>query len=60
MLMQIGATCTSSLATKDALRCISGIGDHEAAALCMLGSLQDIGASSVQEILVATDLTEER
>ena len=60
MLVQIGAICTSPSATKDALRCIPGIGDHEAAALCMLGSLQAIGASSVQEIPMATDLTEEQ
>ncbi len=56
--MQIEASSTSSSATKDALRCIPGIGHHEAAALCMLGSLQAIAASSVEEILMATDLTE--
>lgn len=58
MPVQIQAICTSSSATKDALRCIPGIGHHEAAALCMLGSLQAIAASSVQEILMATDLNE--
>jgi len=58
--MQIEATCTSSAATKDALKCIPGIGDHEAAALCMLGSLQAIAASSVEDILMATDLNEDQ
>ena len=36
---------------------IPGIDQHEAEALCMLGSLQDIASSSVADILSATDLT---
>ncbi|CAL5222089.1 g4396 [Coccomyxa viridis] len=55
---EIEASCLSSSATKEALRCIPGIGHHKAAALCMLGSLQAIAASSVEDILMATDLTE--
>ena len=55
---QIEDTSTSSAAAESALKCIPGNGDHEAAALCMLGSLKDISASSVEDILSSTDLTE--
>ena len=55
--MQIGDSCTVSSATKAALMAIPGIDQHEAEALCMLGSLRDIASSSVADILSATDLT---
>jgi hypothetical protein len=56
--LQIEDTSTSSSAATSALKCIPGIGDHEATALCMLGSLKDISASSLEDILSSTDLTE--
>ena len=56
--LQVEDTSISSSAATRALKCILGIGDHEAAALCMLGSLKDISASSLEDILSSTDLTE--